>query len=98
MGKPLKESSKKKITEANTASHNVSWYTDGFLEHSPSRGNLYYKGPAFQKIILVSWGPPSYTTTPVPIIVSLSYCHFAPLHICVIIAMLKAEKKVTGWR
>ena len=35
--------------ELNTASHNnTSWYTDtdGFLEHSPSRGSLYYKGPS----------------------------------------------------
>ena len=33
--------------------NNVSWYTDtdGFLEHSPSRVGLYYKGPALQKII-----------------------------------------------
>ena len=33
----------------NAASHsNASWCTDadGFLEHSPSRGSLYYKGPA----------------------------------------------------
>ena len=30
----------------------ISWYTDTdeFLEHSPSRGSLYYKGPALQKI------------------------------------------------
>ena len=44
------------------ASHKVSWFsdTDGFLEHSPSRGSLYYKGPAFRKIISVLiWGPPS---------------------------------------
>ena len=35
--------------KSNRASHNNdSWYTDtdGFLEHSPSGGNLYYKGPA----------------------------------------------------
>ena len=43
----------------NAASHNnASWCTDtdGFLEHSPSRGSLYYKGPDFQKIILWVWG------------------------------------------
>ena len=57
----LKESSKK-LTEANAASHNkannASWCTDtdGFLEHSPSWGSLYYKGPALQKIILGFWG------------------------------------------
>ena len=28
----------------------------GFLEHSPSRGSLYYMGPTFQKIILVLGG------------------------------------------
>ena len=40
----------------------ISWYTDTdeFLEHSPSRGNLYYKGFSLQKIIPVFWGPPSY--------------------------------------
>ena len=41
----------------NAASHNnASWYTDTgeFLEHSPSAGSLYYKGPTFQKIILFS--------------------------------------------
>ena len=46
----------------NTASHNnASWYTDTdvFLEHSLSRGSLYYKGPAIQKIILFGGsGPP----------------------------------------
>ena len=39
----------------STASHNsASWYTDtdGFLEHSPSKESLYYKGSALQKIIL----------------------------------------------
>ena len=57
----LKESSKK-FTEAQTsASHNnASWYTDtdGFLDLSPSRGSLYYKGPTLQKIIPF-WGSPS---------------------------------------
>ena len=49
----LKESSKNSLM-LNTASHNnASWCTDtdGFLEYSPSRGSLYYKGPALQKII-----------------------------------------------
>ena len=47
-----------------TASHNnTSWYTDtdGFLEHSSSGGNLYYKGLTLQKIIPDSLGsPPPY--------------------------------------
>ena len=54
----LKKSSKK-FTEANTASHNnAKWHTDrkGFLEHPPSGGSLYYKGPTVLKIILVSFG------------------------------------------
>ena len=39
---------------------NASWYTDTdrFLEHSPNRGSLYYKGPALQKIIPVFWRSP----------------------------------------
>ena len=55
----LKESSKQNSLKLNVASHNnVSWCTDtdGFLEHSPSRGSLYYKGPAHQKIILFFLG------------------------------------------
>ena len=50
---PLKESSKNSLN-LNAASHNTtSWYTetDRFLLHSPNRGSLYYKGPAFWKII-----------------------------------------------
>ena len=57
----LKESSKKISLNPNTASHNnISWYidTDGFLEHSPREGCLYYKGPALRKII---WVPPHKT-------------------------------------
>ena len=32
----------------------TSWCTDtdGLLEHTPSVGSLYYKGPALQKVIL----------------------------------------------
>ena len=43
----LLKDSKKNALKPNTASHNTSWYTDadGFLEHSPSQGSLYYKGP-----------------------------------------------------
>ena len=51
----------KKIHWSHIASHsNASWHTDtdGFLEHSPSRGCLYYKGPALQKIILFFGVPP----------------------------------------
>ena len=50
----------------NAASHNnTSWYTDtdGFLEHSPSRESLYYRGPTLQKIILDFWSPISYIYT-----------------------------------
>ena len=50
----------KNSLKPNAASHNnTSWYTDtdGFLEHSPSRRSLYYKGSILQKIILV-WGAP----------------------------------------
>ena len=42
----------KNSLKPNAASHdNASWYTDtdGFLEHSPRGGSLYYKGPAFRK-------------------------------------------------
>ena len=49
----------KNSLKLNTASHNnASWYTDtdGFLEPSPSRGSLYYKGPALQKIIPLQGG------------------------------------------
>ena len=44
----------KNSLKPNAASHNnASWYTDTdvFLEHSPSGGSLYYKGPTLQKII-----------------------------------------------
>ena len=47
---------KKNSLKPNAASHNnAGWYTDtdGLLEHSPSGGSLYYKGPALQKIIPV---------------------------------------------
>ena len=60
MGKHF-ESLQKYSLKLNTAAHNTaSWSTDtdGYLEHLPSRGSLYYKGPALQKIILGSLGPP----------------------------------------
>ena len=43
----------KNSLKQNAASH-ISWYsdTDGFLDHSPSRGSLYYKEPTIQEIIL----------------------------------------------
>ena len=53
------KSLQKKFTKVNAASHkNASGYadTDGFLEHSPSGGSLYYKGSALQKVIPVFWG------------------------------------------
>ena len=45
-----------------TSHNNASWYTDtdGFLEDSPSRESLCYKGPPLQKIILGVLDPPSY--------------------------------------
>ena len=56
------KSSKKISLKPNAVSHNnTSWYTDtdGFLEHSPSRGSLYYKKIitifALQKIITIFW-------------------------------------------
>ena len=66
MGKQVERAFKKNSPKPNTASHNnSSWYTDtdGFLEHSPSEGVLYYKGPALQKIILDFLGPPPLYTT-----------------------------------
>ena len=57
------KSFQKDSLKPNTASHNnASWCTDTdrFLEHSPSRGSLYYKGLALQKIILVYFGPLMY--------------------------------------
>ena len=47
MSKCMEGVSKKNSLKQNAASHNnASWYSDtgGFLEHSPSRGSLYYKG------------------------------------------------------
>ena len=52
-GQKCVESSKKHSLKPNAASHNnTSWYTDpdGFPEHSPSKGSLYHKGPALQKV------------------------------------------------
>ena len=49
----------KNSLKPNAASYkNASWYTgtDGFLEHSPSGGSLYYKGTMIQKIITDFWG------------------------------------------
>lgn len=55
------KSLKKNSLKLNSASHNnANWHTDinGFLQHSPSRGNLYSKGPTLQKINLFLGGPP----------------------------------------
>ena len=55
---------KKHSLKPNATSHDdASWYTDtdGFLEHSPSGGSLYYKGPALQEIILRVWVDPPHT-------------------------------------
>ena len=52
-----KESSKNPLKLSAAPHSSASGYTDtdGFLEHSPSGGILYYKGPALQKIIPF-WG------------------------------------------
>ena len=63
MGKYVERVFKKNSLKQNAASHNyTSLYTDtdGFLEHSPSRGSLYDKGPTIQKITLVFWGVSPY--------------------------------------
>ena len=52
---------KKYSLKPNAASHNnARWFTDtdGFREHSPSRGSPYYKGLTLWKTILGFWGPP----------------------------------------
>ena len=54
MGKHIERVFKKKSLKPDAASHNeASCYTDtdGLLEHLPSCGSLYYKGPTLQKII-----------------------------------------------
>ena len=64
------ESLQKNLLKLNVASHNnASWYaaTDGFLEHSPSGGSLYYRGPALQKIILgFFWQSPPFISLSLP--------------------------------
>ena len=59
MGKCIERVFKTNSLKPSAPSYNnASWYTDtdGFLEHSCSRGSLYYKGPVLQKIILVFEG------------------------------------------
>ena len=61
MDKHTERDFKEHSLKPNAGSHNnASWCTDtdGFLEHSPSGGSLYYKGPTLQKIILLLWGGP----------------------------------------
>ena len=61
-GKCTERVSKRNSLKLNAASHyHASWRTDtdGVLEHSPSAGSLYYKGPSLQKVIPVFWGPSS---------------------------------------
>ena len=63
MGKCVEKVFQKNSLKPTAASHsNAFWYTDtgGFLEHSPSDRNLYYKRPALQKIIPGSFGSPLY--------------------------------------
>ena len=60
MGKRVERVFKKKLPKPNAASHNnTNWYidTDEFLEHSLSRGSVYYKGPVLQKIVGARWVP-----------------------------------------
>ena len=57
MGQHVERISKKNSLKPNVASHNnASWYTDtdGFLEHTPSGGCLYYKRPT----LLLFWEVP----------------------------------------
>ena len=61
MGKCIERVFKTNSLKLNAASHNnASWYTDtdGFQEHSPSRGSLYHQGTALQKIIPFLRVPP----------------------------------------
>ena len=60
MGKCTDRVFKKHSVKLKAASHNnASWCTDivGFLEHSLSRGSLYYKRPVLQKVIPSLGGP-----------------------------------------
>ena len=57
------KSFKKHSLTLNAASDTTtSWCTDtdGLLQHYPSGGRMYYKGPALQKIIPFFGGTPSY--------------------------------------
>ena len=60
MGKQVERVFPKNSLKQNTATHNASWYTgiNVFLEPSPNKGGLYYKGPTLQKIILAFCIPP----------------------------------------
>ena len=62
MGKCVERGFKNFSLKLNAASHNSNRYpdTDGFLEHSPSGGSLYYKVSALQKIIPIFRGPSLY--------------------------------------
>ena len=54
MDKCVERVFQKNSLNPNAASHNnANWHTDtdGFLQHSPRWGSLYYKGPTLQKII-----------------------------------------------
>ena len=58
------KSLQKKFTEAKhslSQQHQLATDTDEFLEHSCSRGSLYYKEPTLPKITpVLEGGPPSY--------------------------------------
>ena len=56
----LKESSKKFTDAKCSLSQYASWSpdADGFVEHSPRRESLYYKGPTLLKITLGFFGSP----------------------------------------
>ena len=55
MGKHAESASPQRSSlKRSAASHTTtSWRTDtdGFLEHSPTKKSLYFKGPALQRII-----------------------------------------------
>ena len=63
----LVQNLKKNSLKLNTASYTTTSRctdTDGSLEHSPTQGSLYYKGPTLQKIIPVLGGPLTFFQRP----------------------------------
>ena len=87
---PIMKESSKKFTEAEhslSQQHQLVYTdTDGFLEHSPKGGRLYYKGSTLQKIILVVLGgcPPLYSF-------SCSFIELSQPIICWLIKLFKNQ-------